>query len=188
LIRGTGRSRTRTARTRRRWVAPMFAQHPLAGKVVCPQLVPARSRPDDDSARVIATMGVLRVTKVVSCPWVVSLRAMSQYMGGTYIFCMASAFVLAAASMAALSLRSLSFNPNLPSQRANPLQAGERILLNPFDGIVPSVFSSNIIDNATRQRASSIQHWNFHSGSAGLAALLLRSRSLSGGFRTHIAT
>jgi hypothetical protein len=75
---------------------------------------------------------------------------------------MASAFVLAAASMTAVSLRSLSFNPNLTTQRANALQAGNfgnvpyvrrankrgshwnisrarlRILRKPSDGIVPS--------------------------------------------------
>lgn len=105
---------------------------------------------------------------------------------------MASAFVLAAASMTAVSLRSLSFNPNLTTPRPNPLQPGNfghvpsvrrankrrshwnisrarlRILRKPSDDFVSSVFSSNRLDKATYQRASSIQHWNVHSGSAGL--------------------
>jgi hypothetical protein len=49
---------------------------------------------------------------------------------------MASAFVLAAASMTAVSLRSLQFNPNLTTLRANSLQAGNF-------GNVPSVRRAN---------------------------------------------
>lgn len=85
---------------------------------------------------------------------------------------MASAFVLAAASMTAVSLRYLSFNPNQSTPRPNALQAGNfghvrsvwrankrsshwiisrarlRILRKPSVGIVPTVFSSNHLDNA----------------------------------------
>jgi hypothetical protein len=63
-----------------------------------------------------------------------------------------------------------------------PLSSRGRILLRHCGGIVPPLFSSNIIDNASRQRASSIKHWNVHSSFAGLEAFLLRSRRLSGGF------
>jgi hypothetical protein len=48
------------------------------------------------------------------------------------------------------------FQPNWLTSTANPLQAGECILLKPSDGIVPSVFSSSITDYATHQLASSI--------------------------------
>jgi hypothetical protein len=57
--------------------------------------------------------------------------------------------------------------PNWFASTANPLRAGGRILLKPSDDIVSSVFRSNIIDNPTLQRASSIRYWNIHSGSAG---------------------
>jgi hypothetical protein len=46
--------------------------------------------------------------------------------------------------------------------------SGGRILLRHFDGIVPSGFSSNSLDNATHQRVSNITRWNIHRGSAGL--------------------
>ncbi|MFN9877179.1 MAG: hypothetical protein ACK557_01760, partial [Planctomycetota bacterium] len=62
-----------------------------------------------------------------------------------------SAFVLAAASMTAVSLRSLQFNPNLTTPRANPLQAGGRILLRHCGGIVPPLFSSNRLDYASHR-------------------------------------
>ena len=48
------------------------------------------------------------------------------------------------------------FQPNWLTSTANPLQAGECILLKPSVGIVPTVFSSYIIDNASRHRASNI--------------------------------
>ncbi|MBM3965749.1 MAG: hypothetical protein FJ308_11890 [Planctomycetes bacterium] len=59
---------------------------------------------------------------------------------------MASAFVLAAASMTAVSLRSPPFNPNLTTLRANPLQAGGRILLKPWACIMHALFRSNRLD------------------------------------------
>ncbi len=62
---------------------------------------------------------------------------------------------------------------------------GGRILLRHCDGIVPSLFSSNRLDNATYQCASSFQHWNVHSCSSGLEAFLLRSRLLSAGFSSN---
>jgi hypothetical protein len=99
---------------------------------------------------------------------------------------MASAFVLAAASMTAVSLRSLHVNPNLTTPTANPLQAGNfgnvpsvrranerglhwnisrarlRFLRKPSDDIVSSDFSSNRLDNATHHHASNIARWNIH--------------------------
>ncbi len=67
------------------------------------------------------------------------------------------------------------------------IQAWERILRKPSVGIVPMGFSSNIIDNATHDRASSIQHWKIYQGSAGPAAFIRRSRLLSGGFNSFIS-
>ena len=43
--------------------------------------------------------------------------------------------------------------------------------------------SSNRLDEAKRQRDSTIQHCNVSRSSTGLAAVLLRSRRLSGGFK-----
>jgi hypothetical protein len=43
----------------------------------------------------------------------------------------------------------------------------ERILLKPYDGIVPSVFSSNILDNASHLCESNITRWNINRLSAG---------------------
>lgn len=54
-------------------------------------------------------------------------------------------------------------------------------------GIVPTVFSSNILDKSMHHHASSITHWNIHRDSAGLEAFLLRLRSLSGGFAFQFA-
>jgi hypothetical protein len=75
----------------------------------------------------------------------------------------------------------------VPSSLTNAKSPGDssrgRILLRHCGGIVPPLLSSNIIDNAKDHRASIITHWNVHSDSAGLEALLLRSRLLSGGFR-----
>jgi hypothetical protein len=52
------------------------------------------------------------------------------------------------------------------SSLANPNGSGDsnggRILLKPSVGIVPTVFSSNIIDNASRHRDSSVHHWEVH--------------------------
>ena len=55
------------------------------------------------------------------------------------------------------------FQPNWLTSTANPLQAGECILLKPSVGIVPTVFSSNITDNATLHQGSGIQGWKVHS-------------------------
>jgi hypothetical protein len=65
----------------------------------------------------------------------------------------------------------------------NISRARLRFLRKPSDDIVSSVFSSNHLDNASHQRDSSLTHWNVHSGSAGLAASLLRQRRLPGGYR-----
>jgi hypothetical protein len=94
---------------------------------------------------------------------------------------MASALVFGSASMHSL----FQFHHPKLAQAALAIQAGERILLKPWACIVHALISLNRLDNATHQLASSIQHWNVHTGSAGLEASLLRSRRLPGGFSTH---
>jgi hypothetical protein len=71
----------------------------------------------------------------------------------------------------------------MPMIAAFPLPIQERILLRHCGGFLPPLFSSNRLDKTTHQRASSAQHWNIYRGSAGLEALQLRSRLLSGGLR-----
>jgi hypothetical protein len=82
-------------------------------------------------------------------------------------------------SMPAVPSASTSFRV----AKANGLSAPDRgrILLRHCGDFVSPLASSIRFENATHQRASSIQLWNINRSSAGLATVLLRSRSLSGG-------
>jgi hypothetical protein len=91
---------------------------------------------------------------------------------------MASAFVFSSASMHS----QFRFSSSLANRSGPGDSSGGRILRRHCGDIVSPPSSSNILDKTTHHHASSIQHWNVYSGSAGLEALLLRLCLLSGGF------